>query len=34
VSIVVHEKLRALVPVDSSVFHLVLARPAEAAGFE
>jgi len=25
VSIVVHEKLRALVPVDSSVFHLVLA---------
>jgi hypothetical protein len=34
VSIVVHEKLRALVPVDSSVFHLVLARPAEAAGIE
>jgi hypothetical protein len=31
VSIVVHERLRALVPVDSSVFHLVLARPPDPA---
>jgi hypothetical protein len=29
VSIIVDEKLRALVPIDSSVFNLVLARQAD-----
>jgi radical SAM superfamily enzyme YgiQ (UPF0313 family) len=32
VSIVLHEKLRALVQVDSSVFHLVLARAPDTVG--